>query len=110
MLMSRRYRVDNFFEENSPKREVNNVLDSHLESIYKKTDKVATSLEKYMGDVAELDKRIKDTFENQGFSPDEYIKVATALRLILNRLDDMEKHINSIGEHLNITDFKDIVG
>ena len=94
-----KYRLNKYFPEidsiNESRTEPN-VLDNHLERVYKKTDKVAKSLEKYMKDVSDLEKRIKDKFENEGITAEEYIKVATSLKLILNRLDDMGKHIESI--------------
>lgn len=108
----KRYRLNKYLpEEISEEQKIKkrNVLDSHLESIYKKTDKVANSLEKYMDDVAKLDKRIKKKFENEGITPDEYIRVATSLKLIMNRLEDMEKHIQSIDNNMdwNILDFRE---
>lgn len=98
--MCRRYSLDKFLtEEENKKRK--NVLSNHLERIIKKTDKVASSMERYMDDVVRLDTLIKKKFERTGISADEYFKLTTSLTIILNRLEDMEKHIDSL-ENLNL--------
>ena len=98
--MCRRYSLDRFLEEEE-KKKMKNVLSNNLERIIKKTDKVATSMERYMDDVVRLDTLIRKKFEKTGISADEYFKLTTSLTIILNRLDDMEKHVNSL-ENLNL--------
>lgn len=100
MMMCRRYSLDRFLEEEE-KKKMKNVLSNNLERIIKKTDKVATSMERYMDDVVRLDTLIRKKFEKTGISADEYFKLTTSLTIILNRLDDMEKHIDSL-EKLNL--------
>ena len=100
MMMNRRYSLDRFLEEEE-KKKMKNVLSNNLERIIKKTDKVATSMERYMDDVVRLDTLIRKKFEKTGISADEYFKLTTSLTIILNRLDDMEKHVNSL-ENLNL--------
>ena len=99
-MMCRRYSLDRFLEEEE-KKKMKNVLSNNLERIIKKTDKVATSMERYMDDVVRLDTLIRKKFEKTGISADEYFKLTTSLTIILNRLDDMEKHVNSL-ENLNL--------
>lgn len=109
--MDRRYRLKKYMiddiQEYASLLEVKDgdeektVLDRHLEYIYKKTDKVATTMEKYVNDFVELEKKIKDRFENEGISIEEYMRVTVALKIILNRLDDMEKHVQAVGEQLS---------
>ena len=99
-MMNRRYSLDRFLEEEE-KKKMKNVLSNNLERIIKKTDKVATSMERYMDDVVRLDTLIRKKFEKTGISADEYFKLTTSLTIILNRLDDMEKHVNSL-ENLNL--------
>ena len=99
-MMCRRYSLDRFLEEEE-KKKMKNVLSNNLERIIKKTDKVATSMERYMDDVVKLDVLIKKKFERTGISAEEYFKLTTSLTIILNRLEDMEKHIDSL-ENLNL--------
>lgn len=98
--MSNRYRLNRFLEEEENKKR-QNVLSNHLERIIQKTDKVATSMERYMDDVAKVDALIRKKFEGTGITADEYFRLTTSLTIILNRLEDMEKHIDSL-ESLNL--------
>lgn len=98
----RRYSLDKFLQEEETKK-MKNVLSNNLERIIKKTDKVASSMERYMNDVVVLDTLIKKKFQNGGISADEYFKITTSLNIILNRLDDMERHIDSLdSQNLNL--------
>lgn len=99
MMMCRRYSLDKFLEEEENKKR-KNVLSNHLERIIQKTDKVASSMERYMNDVAKVDALIRKKFERTGVTADEYFRLTNSLTIILNRLEDMEKHIESL-ESLN---------